>query len=92
MIVQFNDFNQYFLIEEDKEYNYNEEYEKRHLNRVLAKMERFFRKHDLLLPGEMLDITQIPQKHLRLPFIEHIAYRKGWINYNNNDHINIITK
>lgn len=92
MTVKFSDSYEYFLIEEDKEYNYNEEYEKRHLNRVLARMERFFRKHDLLLPGEMLELTCTQQKHLRLPFIEHIAYRKGWLSHNDNEYINIITK
>lgn len=90
MIVTFSEEYQYFLIEEDKEYNYNEEYEKRHLNRLLSKMERHFRKHHLLLPGEMLDITHIPQKHIRLPFIEYIAYRKGWMKQ--DEYINIITK
>lgn len=90
MSVKFSDSFQYFLIEEDKEYNYNIEYEKRHINRVLARMECFFRKHDLLLPGEMLDLTTTPQKHIRLPFIEYIAYRKGWLKQ--CEYINIITK
>ncbi len=66
-------------IEEDKSYNFNEEYSKRHINRVLYKMECYFRTHDLLEKNEMLEIKHHPQKHIRSPFIDCIAYKNKWI-------------
>ncbi len=91
--VRFNNEYQYFSITENKEYNYNEEYEKRYVNRRLAKMERYFRKHNLLEKTEMLDMLDMSdfhQKHIRLPFIEYIAYRNGWIEP--NESLTILTK
>ena len=80
MPLIFNDEISFSIIEEDKSYNYNEEYIKKYrLNRVLAKMEDFFRAHHLLEKTEMLDISHHPQKHIRIGFIEHISLKKNWI-------------
>jgi len=87
-MVSFNDNLYIKLIEEDKSYNYNEEYSKRHLNRKLYKMEHFFRKANLLEKNEMLDLKHYPQKHIRIDFIQLIAYKKYWID--RGDYIHII--
>ncbi len=91
MSVIFNDNLSFTFIHEDKEYNYNKEYvEKYRLNRVLYKMEDYFRKHHLLEKNEMLDILDYPQKHIRIPFIEMISFKKGWIY--SYEFIHILTK
>lgn len=90
--VIFDDNLDITFIYEDKSYNYNEDYndKKRYMNRLLYKMEKFFRKSDLLEKGEMLDISKYPQKHIRLPFIEYIAKQRGWIY--KEEFVHIITK
>jgi hypothetical protein len=81
MAVSFNDKHQIVFINEDKSYNVNEDYtsKKVELNRVLYKMERFFRKNHLLNKGEMLSIEHRPQKHIRSPFVDCIALKMRWI-------------
>ena len=80
MSVIFNDQLSFSFIDEDKSYNYNEEYMKKYrINRILSRMEEYFRKHHLLEKGEMLDICHTPQKHLRIGFLQLISLKKGWI-------------
>jgi len=86
-MISFNEHEDIKIIEEDKSYNYNEEYSKRHLNRRLYKMESFFRKAHLLEKNEMLDIKNFPQKHIRIDYIQLISYKKYWVDYGEYVHI-----
>ena len=80
MLIFNEEMNTICTLFEDKSYNYNEEYVKKYrVNRVLSRMERYFRKHHLLEKGEMLEIFHTPQRHLRVEFVECIARKEGWI-------------
>jgi hypothetical protein len=91
-MISFNDQIDFLLIEEDKSYNLNENYTDKniHLNRVLYRMEKFFRKMNLLEKGEMLSIERSPQKHIRSPFIDCIAYKMKWIYP--DEYVHVISK
>ena len=48
-------------------------------NRTLDKIESYMRSVDLLMKDEYLEFSSISHNHIRLPYIEHICYRKEWL-------------
>lgn len=68
------------LISEHGSYNFNKAYhESRSINRVLAKMEDYFRMHFLLEKYEMLEIRHHKFPDLRCEFMNLIARQRGWL-------------
>ena len=76
---------------EDPYYNVNLEYRKnRKNNSRLYRIEQYFRKMYLLLNGEMLSFSDHLQQHFRIGYIQHISYRRGWID--RDEFLHIVTK
>ena len=88
--VRFAD-NKIWVYEDEKINNFNEEYRKNRENNVrLARMERYFRKMHLLERHEMLSFSNLPQHHLRVEYIDQIAYDRGWVD--RHEYIHILAK
>ncbi len=77
-MVNFKDAVFIHKISKEKEYNYVEGRRRREkLNRRLNKIERYMRIHHLLFKGEYLNFGM--NKSIRIPYIEKLAYNRGWI-------------
>ena len=86
-MVKFKNYIDVYDIEKGK-YNYvcgRSRKEKR--NRRLQRIEEYMRFHHLLFKNEHLAFYKTKKKHIRLPYIEYISRKRGWIE--NNDYLKI---
>lgn len=78
------------IYDDDKINNFNDEYRKnREKNVRLARMERHFRKLNLLEKYEMLSFETFPQRHIRIQFLIQIADDRRWIDRHEYLHIHV---
>lgn len=68
------------FIHEPENYNFNLAYQKsRSVNRVLSRMEYYFRRHHLLEKYEMLEIRYSKTSDLRCGYMNVIGRARGWL-------------
>ena len=74
-------FSEYDILYEIKKYRNHNKLRKRdeYTNRQLSRIERYMKKHHLLLKNEFLEFSYLPTKHIRIGYIENICRNKNWI-------------
>ena len=75
-------FSEYDILYDIKKDDYNKVRKRKrneYINRQLSRIERYMKKHHLLLKNEFLEFSCLPTKHIRIGYIENICRNKNWI-------------
>ena len=79
MSVTFSEYDILYDIKKDDYNKVKRRKRKEYTNRQLARIERYMKKHHLLLKNEFLEFSYLPTKHIRIPYIENICRNRNWI-------------